>query len=310
MPARSSSPILAVLTELGPLDERGIGRPRAHLERVPDPRSRRGRWYPLVSVVLICSCAVVSGARTIEEIAEWGQRRRRPAGTDGGAPPPARPLPCPLSPHPHPDPGRRRRRRPGHGRGRLPGRTRPRRRAGRGRGRAIAVDGKAPAGSAHLVQRHRHLLSALSHAPATITLAQRVGLSTSRSVPVRSLARVEAASRSSGTAQATTSSVMRLSGPDTETAIRDEAPLGAEVHRRRAARRAGVGKVLDLPGRAVLRDPLHGTLCRLCDPVVGDPRRVRDVREAGHDHVADGLLAARHGGGLSKPGDALGLSMN
>ncbi|MFC8394806.1 transposase family protein [Streptomyces sp. NPDC057238] len=46
----------------------------AHLERVPVPHSRRGRWYPLVSVLMICSCAVVSGARTIEKIAEWGQR--------------------------------------------------------------------------------------------------------------------------------------------------------------------------------------------------------------------------------------------
>ncbi|MEU0600565.1 hypothetical protein ABZ484_20340 [Streptomyces sp. NPDC006393] len=40
-------------------------------------------------------------------------------------------------------------------------------------GRAIAVDGKSLAGSAHLVQRHRHLLLAVSHAPAAITLAQR-----------------------------------------------------------------------------------------------------------------------------------------
>ncbi|MER7372497.1 transposase family protein [Streptomyces lanatus] len=46
---------------------------RARLERVPDPRSRRGRRYPLLSVLLICSCAVVSGARPLEEIAGWGQ---------------------------------------------------------------------------------------------------------------------------------------------------------------------------------------------------------------------------------------------
>jgi hypothetical protein len=37
-------------------------------------RSRRGRWYPLVSVLLICACAVVSGARTIDETTEWGWR--------------------------------------------------------------------------------------------------------------------------------------------------------------------------------------------------------------------------------------------
>jgi hypothetical protein len=37
---------------------------------------------------------------------------------------------------------------------------------------AIAVDGKALSGSAHRRQRHRHLLSAVTHAP-TVTLAQR-----------------------------------------------------------------------------------------------------------------------------------------
>ncbi|WP_167756193.1 ISAs1 family transposase [Streptomyces sp. 4R-3d] len=37
---------------------------------------------------------------------------------------------------------------------------------------AIAVDGKALTGSAHRTQRHRHLLSAVTHAP-TVTLAQR-----------------------------------------------------------------------------------------------------------------------------------------
>ncbi|MGW2328219.1 transposase family protein [Streptomyces sp. NPDC001700] len=47
---------------------------RAHLQRVPDPRSRRGRWYPLVGLLLICACPVVSGARTITEVTEWGQR--------------------------------------------------------------------------------------------------------------------------------------------------------------------------------------------------------------------------------------------
>ncbi|MFC8393644.1 ISAs1 family transposase [Streptomyces sp. NPDC057238] len=55
-------------------------------------------------------------------------------------------------------------------------------------GRAIAVDGKVPAGSAHLVQRHRHLLSAVSHAPATITLAQReVGAKTNETAAFRPL---------------------------------------------------------------------------------------------------------------------------
>ena len=74
MPAAPSSPVPAVLAKLGPLHQHDTGRLRAHLQCVPDPRSRRGRWYPLVSLLLICACAVVSGARTITEITEWGQR--------------------------------------------------------------------------------------------------------------------------------------------------------------------------------------------------------------------------------------------
>ena len=75
MPAASSSPVPAALAKLGPLHQHDTGRLRAHLRRVPDPRSCRGRWYPLVGLRLICACAcaVVSGARTITEITEWGQ---------------------------------------------------------------------------------------------------------------------------------------------------------------------------------------------------------------------------------------------
>ncbi|MEV8039044.1 transposase family protein, partial [Streptomyces sp. NPDC086182] len=74
MPAAPSSPVPAVLAKLGPLHQHDTGRLWAHLQRVPDPRSRRGRWYPLAGLLLICACAVVSGARTITEITEWGQR--------------------------------------------------------------------------------------------------------------------------------------------------------------------------------------------------------------------------------------------
>ncbi|MDX3233408.1 hypothetical protein [Streptomyces sp. ME19-01-6] len=51
MPVVASSPIPAVLAKLGPLDEQDTDRLRACFARIPDPRSRRGRWYPLVSVV-------------------------------------------------------------------------------------------------------------------------------------------------------------------------------------------------------------------------------------------------------------------
>ncbi|WP_377273594.1 transposase family protein [Peterkaempfera sp. SMS 1(5)a] len=70
--------------ETGPPPAHDTGRLRAHLQRVPDPRSRRGRWYPLVGLLLICACAVVSGARTITEITEWGQRATtHPPGRKG-----------------------------------------------------------------------------------------------------------------------------------------------------------------------------------------------------------------------------------
>ncbi|MCX4617276.1 MULTISPECIES: transposase family protein [Streptomyces] len=126
-------------------------------------------------MLLICACAVVSGIRTITEITEWGQRstttvlellcirRHLPgrrgapsqatltrllAALDGDALDAA--IGAYLAERDHTDAG---------GTGSAP-RT------------AIAVDGKALSGSAHRRQRHRHLLSAVTHAP-TVTLAQR-----------------------------------------------------------------------------------------------------------------------------------------
>ncbi|MFF3484128.1 ISAs1 family transposase [Streptomyces sp. NPDC002701] len=162
------------MAKLGPLHQNDTGRLRAHLQRVPDLRSRRGQWYPQVGLLLICACAVVSGAWAITEICEWGQRatttvlehlgirrhlpgrRRAPshatftrllAALDGDALDAA--IGAYLAGHNHNHTGT----------GLAP---RP----------AIAVDGKALSGSAHRQQRHRHLLSAVTHAPA-VTLAQR-----------------------------------------------------------------------------------------------------------------------------------------
>ncbi|WP_078917749.1 ISAs1 family transposase [Streptomyces sp. NRRL S-813] len=190
MPAAPSSPIPAALTKLGPLDQQDTGRLRAHLQRVPDPRSRRGRWYPLAGLLLVCACAVVSGARTITEITESGQRaittvleqlgirrhlpgrRRAPshatltrllAALDGNALDAA--IGVCLAGHDHTDAGTT---------GSAP---RP----------AIAVDGKALSGSTHRTQRHRHLLSAVTHAP-TVTLAQReAGAKTNETAAFRPL---------------------------------------------------------------------------------------------------------------------------
>ncbi|MEU1036207.1 ISAs1 family transposase [Streptomyces mirabilis] len=192
MPAALSSPIPAVLVKLGPFHQHDTGRLRAHLQRVPDPRSRRGRWYPLVGLLLICACAVVSGARTITEITEWGQRatitvleqlgirrhlpgrRRAPshatltrllAALDGDALDTA--VGAYLAERDRTDVV-------GRGTGSAP---RP----------AIAVDGKALSGSAHRQQRHRHLLSAVTHTP-TVTLAQReVGAKTNETAAFRPL---------------------------------------------------------------------------------------------------------------------------
>jgi predicted transposase YbfD/YdcC len=74
VPADVSSPIPAVLAKLGPLDPDRVADLRPYLEAVPDPRSRRGRWYSLTAILLVCACATVSGATSIDELAEWGGR--------------------------------------------------------------------------------------------------------------------------------------------------------------------------------------------------------------------------------------------
>jgi hypothetical protein len=124
-------------------------------------------------LLLICACAVASGARTITEITEWGQRATTVLEQLG------------IRRH---LPGRRRA--PSHAaltrilaaldgdaldavigaylaeRDRTDVAT-----TGSAPRLAIAVDGKALSGSAHRAQRHRHLLSAVTHAP-TVTLAK------------------------------------------------------------------------------------------------------------------------------------------
>ena len=74
MPCAQSSQPPAILAKLGPLEPDRVADLRPYLESVPDPRSRRGRWYFLVSILAVCACAAVSGAKTIDEIAEWGAR--------------------------------------------------------------------------------------------------------------------------------------------------------------------------------------------------------------------------------------------
>ncbi|MET7575172.1 ISAs1 family transposase [Streptomyces sp. NPDC005492] len=147
---------------------------------MPDPRARRGRWYSLTAILLVCACAAVSRARGIDELAEWGRRastalltaigirrhllrwRRTPAlatigrvlgAVDGDAL--DRAVGACLADR--------------HRAATAPAQA-PLLSASR-RPRAIAVDGKALKGSARLAATRRHLLSAVTHG-TVVTLAQ------------------------------------------------------------------------------------------------------------------------------------------
>ncbi|MGW3692237.1 ISAs1 family transposase, partial [Streptomyces sp. NPDC005125] len=172
------------------MSELDTNRLRRHLARVPDPRSRRGRWYPLVGVLLMCACGAVSGARTILEIAEWG-RRATTAVLDSLDI--RRHLPGRYRAPSHPTLTRILATVDGDALDTAVGaylaeRTDEGERDRSACGSAIAVDGKALKGSARGGRRHRHLLSAVTHAPAPVTLAQReVGSKTNETAAFRPL---------------------------------------------------------------------------------------------------------------------------
>lgn len=187
MSAVSSSPIPSVLAKLGPLNPDDAADLRVFLETVPDPRSRRGRWYSLTSILLICAAAAVSGAKTIDELAEWGAR------ADAG-------LLTGLGVRRHLLNWRHAPSRSAIGRvlkrldadaldvavGAWLARRHTDTAAPAGR-RVIAVDGKALRGSARLDQPRRHLLSAVTHGLA-VTLAQaEVGSKTNETRHFQSL---------------------------------------------------------------------------------------------------------------------------
>src|SRR3954464_11060272 len=48
------------------------------LAAVPDPRDRRGRRYPVVSVLAVALCAVLAGAGTVVGVTDWARDRDRP----------------------------------------------------------------------------------------------------------------------------------------------------------------------------------------------------------------------------------------
>jgi hypothetical protein len=165
--AVSSSPIPAVLAKPGPLNSDDVADLRVFLEAVPDPRSGRGRWHSLASILLVCAAAAVSGARTIDELAEWGAR------ADAG-------LLATLGVRRHPLRWRHAPSRSAIGRvleplaadaldaavgAWLAQRHRAGTAAGEDRRRVIAMDGKALRGPARLDQPRRHLLSAVTPEP-------------------------------------------------------------------------------------------------------------------------------------------------
>ncbi|WP_344288873.1 transposase family protein [Streptomyces synnematoformans] len=43
------------------------------LAALPDPRCRRGRRHSLVTVLLTCCCAVLTGARSLRAIGQWAR---------------------------------------------------------------------------------------------------------------------------------------------------------------------------------------------------------------------------------------------
>lgn len=174
MPAAVSSPIPTVLLKLGPLDLDRVADLRVYFASVPDPRSRRGRWYSLTAILLVCACAVVSGAKSIDELAEWGANASRGLlAAIGIRPHLLRWRRCPSAAT------------IGRVLGAVDGDALDRAvgayLADRYRGAdepagtsprcVIAVDGKALKGSARLDSPRRHLLSAVTHDRA-ITLAQ------------------------------------------------------------------------------------------------------------------------------------------
>uniref|UniRef100_A0AAU1I8F2 ISAs1 family transposase n=1 Tax=Streptomyces sp. NBC_00180 TaxID=2903632 RepID=A0AAU1I8F2_9ACTN len=189
-----------MLGNLGSLDVGQVADLRPYFDSIPDPRSRRGRWYSLTSILLVCACAVVSGAKSIDELAEWGARasgrllaalgirrhllgwRRTPSpvtigrvlgAVDGDAL--DRAVGAYLTDRHHAVTGTATRA-TGQPAAPAPGRL-----------RVLALDGKALKGSARLTSARRHLLSVVTHGPV-VTLGQvEVGAKTNETTHFRPL---------------------------------------------------------------------------------------------------------------------------
>lgn len=187
MPAAVSSPIPSVLVKLGPLDAGQVADLRPFLDTVPDPRARRGRWYSLTAILLVCACAAVSGARSVDEIAEWAARATDTVLTAVGV-------------RRHPLRWRRAPSRTTIGRvlaavdgdaldravgAYLTGRDSTG--TASGQRQVIAVDGKSLRGSARLSAGRRHLLSAVTHHRALALAQAEIGSKTNETAHFRPL---------------------------------------------------------------------------------------------------------------------------
>lgn len=180
-----------MLAKLGPLEPDTITDLRPYLESVPDPRSRRGRWYPLTAIILVCACVTLSGAKSIHELAEWGARARADILEAIGI---RRHLLRWRHAPSRATIGRALERLDGDALDRAIGAYLADRRhaaiaptSARPPRRVIAVDGKSLKGSARLDQPRRHMLSALTQGvPGTIAQAE-VGAKTNETAHFKPL---------------------------------------------------------------------------------------------------------------------------
>ncbi|WP_405551121.1 ISAs1 family transposase (plasmid) [Streptomyces globisporus] len=187
MPAAVSSLIPSVLVRLGPLDIGQVADLQTFLGLVPDPRARRGRWYSLTAILLICACAAVSGARSVDEIAEWAARASDAVLTAVGVR--RHPLRWRRSPS-RTTIGRVLAAVDGDALDRAIGAyLADRNSAGTACGlrQVIAVDGKSLRGSARLSAGRRHLLSAVTHHQALTFAQAEVGTKTNETAHFRPL---------------------------------------------------------------------------------------------------------------------------
>jgi predicted transposase YbfD/YdcC len=173
MPAPSSSlidPAISHLTEV--IGDAGDDAPGvlAVLDRVADPRHRRGVRNRLLVILSLAVCAVLAGARSFTAIAEWAADADEQTLARLGV----------TGPVPSESTVRRTLQRLDAGAfDDLAGRWAARRTApGLGGRRVIAVDGKTLRGSSHGSGPGRHLLAALDHAHGAVLGQVEVGAKT------------------------------------------------------------------------------------------------------------------------------------